>query len=160
MGLSSVFSLFLSFSVYVVCWERKREYMCTNSTLSHTLSHTISCCSITGGWILFIMAWRSCFLLHSIGLPCKPAYALSNCNDMLLFVQDYTRIYMHDRNFVFFWSTFALPHYTVVFQYILTSFTSRLTLALFRLLVSLSLSSISCKVTWIMAMHRVSFLVD
>jgi hypothetical protein len=48
-------------------------------------------------WILFIMTWRSCFLLHLIGLASNPAYVFSNCNDIycsrLLFVHEYTHIY-------------------------------------------------------------------
>jgi hypothetical protein len=86
-------------------------------SLSHTHTHPISCCSsITGGWILFIMAWRSCFLFHSIGLPCKPAYALSATSMIGYFCSGlhtrmYIHTYTHGRNFVFFWlSTFALPY--------------------------------------------------
>jgi hypothetical protein len=74
-----------------VCGERKAAGR-AHTSLSLT-THT-SCCSITGRWILFIMALRSCFLLHSIGLARKPAYALSSCNDRLLFVQDYTHAYL------------------------------------------------------------------
>jgi hypothetical protein len=110
VGLSSVFppsSSSLSLRPYV----HEQHPL----SLSHT--HTISCCSsITGGWILFIMAWRSCFLFHSIGLPCKPAYALSAtamigyfCSG--LHTRMYIHTYTHGRNFVFFWlSTFALPY--------------------------------------------------
>jgi len=97
-------------------WREKECWSCTHISLSLT-THT-SCCSITGRWILFIMALRSCFLLHSIGLARKPAYVLSSRNDRLLFVQDYTHAYrrLTGRSFVFFFinyiSTFhfALPY--------------------------------------------------
>jgi len=92
VGLSSVLSL-PSFSLYrpalCVCVERERVLV----VHTHLSLHT-SCCSITGTWILFIMALRSCFLLHSIGLARKPAYVLSSRNDRLLFVQDYTHAYL------------------------------------------------------------------
>jgi len=116
VGLSSVLSL-PSFSLYrpalCVCVERERVLV----VHTHLSLHT-SCCSITGTWILFIMALRSCFLLHSIGLARKPAYVLSSRNDRLLFVQDYTHAYrrLTGRSFVFFFinyiSTFhfALPY--------------------------------------------------
>ena len=90
VGLSSVLSLSpLSFSLYrpvYVCVERERVLVVHTYSLSllqsythrETQTHTISCCSITGRWILFIMALRSCFLLHSMGLARKPAYALSS----------------------------------------------------------------------------------
>ena len=74
-----------------VCGEREC-WSCTHISLSH-YTH-ILLLHITGRWILFIMALRSCFLLHSIGLARKPAYALSSRNDRLLFVQDYTHAYL------------------------------------------------------------------
>jgi len=123
VGLSSVLSLSpLSFSLYrpvYVCVERERVLVVHTYSLSllqsythrETQTHTISCCSITGRWILFIMALRSCFLLHSMGLARKPAYALSSRNDRLLFVQDYTHAYtrLAGRSFVFFFINY--PHF-------------------------------------------------
>lgn len=115
--MSSLSPLFLPLPARPMCVCVERE----SAGRAHTsLSHYthILLLHITGRWILFIMALRSCFLLHSIGLARKPAYALSSRNDRLLFVQDYTHAYtrLTGRSFVFFFinyiSTFhfALPY--------------------------------------------------
>jgi len=138
-----------------VCGERERESVCARTapplslSLSHT--HTISCCSITGGWILFIMAWRSCFLFHSIGLPCKPAYALSATAMIGFFLFRTTRacIYILTRMTVTLFS-FDCPHLhyhiynTLFFQkYIHACLAFFTCLALlFRLLVSVLINNL------------------
>lgn len=79
------FSLSLSLPV--------RECVCTHVCVHMNKHiHTQNFLLHHWGWIPFIMTWRSCFLLHSIGLASKPAFALSNCNDRLLFVQEYTKL--------------------------------------------------------------------
>lgn len=80
-------SLSLSLSLPV------RECVCTHVCVHMNKHiHTQNFFLHHWGWIPFIMTWRSCFLLHSIGLASKPAFALSNCNDRLLFVQEYTKL--------------------------------------------------------------------
>ena len=95
----------LSFSLYrpyMCVWREKECWSCTHTlsllqsyTHRETQTHTISCCSITGRWILFIMALRSCFLLHSMGLARKPAYALSSRAMIGFFLFRTTHTHIH-----------------------------------------------------------------